>query len=101
MQLVDIIHNFLEYAPIYLDQIAVSEGENRSGARCVVDDAKIAKGIPIGEGSLLLAIDLDLADSLEDNVVGPTLIPLAKNIIIALGGAGFHFFDEAVDLFFG
>lgn len=100
MQLVDIIHNFLEYAPIYLDQVAVSEGENRSRARCVVDDAKIAKGIPIGEGSLLLAIDLDLADSLEDNVVGPALIPLAKDIIIALGGAGLHFFDEAVDFFF-
>lgn len=96
--LVDVVHHLLEDLAVDLGQLAVGEGEDGGGARGVVDDAEVAEGVAVGEGALLLAVDLDLAYALEDDVVGAALVALLEDVVVARGHARLHLLDEVLDL---
>lgn len=96
--MVNIFHDFFEDGPVDFHHFAVGEGQDTGGSRGVVDDAEVSETISEGEGALFLIVDLDLADSFQNDVVGAALIPLLEDIGFSSRRAGLHFFDETVDL---
>lgn len=97
MELVDVCHDFPEVTATDLDQFAVSERQDGGGTRSTVDDGEVSEGVAIGEGFAFFVVDFDLAETFEYDVIGAASVSLSEEVGVGVCGAGFNFFDEAVD----
>ena len=70
---------------------------DRGRTRSIVNDPQIAKSITVGKCTFFLPIDLDLANSFKDDIIGSAFIILLKDVVVFAGSARSHLFKEILN----